>query len=54
MWYLTRLALRNRAVTIFLAALLAGASIWATFQLKLELIPNIELPFRIVITVYPD
>ena len=54
MWFLTRLSLKNRAVTIFLAALLAGASIWATFQLKLELIPNIELPFRIIITVYPD
>jgi len=46
--------MKNRFVTLFLAALLAGASIWATFQLKLELIPNIELPYRIVITVYPD
>ncbi len=54
MWYLTRLALRNRAVTILLAALLAGASIWATFQLKLEMIPDIELPYIMVITAYPD
>jgi len=54
MWHLTRFAMKNRFVTLFLAALLAGASIWAIFQLKLELIPNIELPFRIVITVYPD
>ncbi len=54
MWYLTKLALRNRAVTILLAALLAGGSIWATFQLKLEMIPDIELPYCMVITAYPD
>ena len=54
MWYLTRLALRNRVVTILLAALLAGGSIWATFQLKLEMIPDIEFPYIMVVTAYPD
>ncbi len=54
MSYLTKLALKNRAVTIFLAALLAAASVWATFQLKMELIPDIEVPFTMVITAYPD
>lgn len=53
MWYLTRLALKNRAVTIFLAALLAAASVWTTFQLQIQLLPDIEIPFRIVVTAYP-
>jgi HAE1 family hydrophobic/amphiphilic exporter-1 len=46
--------MRKRAVTILLAALLAGGSIWATFQLKLEMIPDIEFPFVMVFTAYPD
>ncbi len=54
MWYLTKLALKNRAITILLAVMLTGASIWATFQLKLELIPNIEFPYMSVFTIYPD
>ena len=54
MWYLTKLALKNRAVTILLAALLAAASIWATFQLKMEMIPDIELPFSMTVTAYPN
>ena len=54
MWYLTKLALKNRAITILLAVMLTGASIWATFQLKLELIPNIEFPYMSVLTIYPD
>jgi HAE1 family hydrophobic/amphiphilic exporter-1 len=54
MWYLTKLALKNRAVTILLAALLAAASIWATFQLKLEMIPDIQFPYVLVYAAYPD
>lgn len=54
MWHLTRLALRSRAVTILLAALVAGASIWATFQLNREMIPDIEFPYALVVTAYPD
>ena len=29
------------------------ASIWATFALKMELVPDIELPITTVVTVYP-
>jgi HAE1 family hydrophobic/amphiphilic exporter-1 len=54
MWYLTKLALRNRAVTLFLAAVLTAASVWATLQLKMEMIPNIELPFTMVFAAYPN
>ncbi|TET13115.1 MAG: efflux RND transporter permease subunit, partial [Dehalococcoidia bacterium] len=54
MWYLTKLAMRKRVVTILLAALLAGGSIWAATQLKLEMIPDIEFPFTMVFTAYPD
>jgi len=53
-WYLTKLAMRKRVVTILLAALLAGGSIWAATQLKLEMIPDIEFPFTMVFTAYPD
>jgi len=32
--------------------LVTGVSIWATVTLKMELIPDIELPVRSVITIY--
>ncbi|MGB2584094.1 MAG: efflux RND transporter permease subunit, partial [Dehalococcoidia bacterium] len=54
MWYLTKLALKNRVVTIFLAALIAAASIWGTFQLKMEMIPDIQFPYVLVYAAYPD
>jgi len=54
MWHLTRLSLRNRAVTIILAAMLVGASVWATLQLKMEMIPDIELPITTVVSIYPE
>ncbi len=54
MWYLTKLALRNRAVTLLVALAVAGASIWALIGLKVELIPNIEFPYLSIVTVYPD
>ena len=54
MWYLTKLAMKSRVLTILLAALLIGGSIWATFQLKLEMIPDMELPFSFVVTAYPN
>lgn len=34
--------------------LVTGVSIWATVTLKMELIPDIELPVRSVITIYPQ
>jgi hydrophobic/amphiphilic exporter-1 (mainly G- bacteria), HAE1 family len=54
MWHLTKLALRNRAVTLVAALILAGISIWALIGLKVELIPNIEFPYMTVVTVYPN
>jgi len=54
MWHLTRFAMKNRVLTIVLAAMLAAASVWATFQLKMEMIPDIELPFSITVTAYPN
>lgn len=54
MSWLTRLALRQRWLTFLLAALVTGASVWATFTLKAELLPNIELPVTTVVTVYPQ
>jgi hydrophobic/amphiphilic exporter-1 (mainly G- bacteria), HAE1 family len=54
MWHLTQLAIRNRLVTLVIVILIAAASIWAIFGLKLELIPNIQFPYTTVITVYPQ
>ena len=54
MWYLTKLGIRLRWLTILIAIILTGAALWGTFQLKTEMIPNIELPFTSVIVVYPD
>jgi len=53
MSWLTKIALKKRWLTILVAAMVAGASIWATLTLKMELIPDIELPMTTVITVYP-
>ncbi len=54
MSWLTRLALRRCWLTFLLAALVTGASVWGTFTLKAELLPNIELPITTVVTVYPQ
>lgn len=54
MSWLTKLALRRRWLTFLLAALVTGASIWGTFTLKAELLPNIELPITTVVTLYPQ
>jgi HAE1 family hydrophobic/amphiphilic exporter-1 len=54
MIWLTKIALKKRWLTILVAALVAGASIWATLTLKMELIPDIEFPMTTVITVYPQ
>jgi len=54
MWHLTKLALRSRVITILLALAVAGASIWAFLGLKVELIPDISLPYTTVVTIYPQ
>lgn len=53
MTFLTRLSLKNRWVTFFLAAVITVGSILAMVNLKMELIPDIEMPVTSVITVYP-
>jgi HAE1 family hydrophobic/amphiphilic exporter-1 len=54
MWHLSKLASRNRIITLIVALLLAGASIWALLGLKMELIPNINFPYATIFTVYPE
>src|SRR5512136_1812108 len=53
MHLLTRLSLINRWITIVLATALVALSLWATFRMKQEMIPNIELGMTTIMTVYP-
>lgn len=54
MTWLTKIVLKKRWVTFLVAALVTGVSIWATVTLKMELMPDIELPVTSVITIYPQ
>jgi HAE1 family hydrophobic/amphiphilic exporter-1 len=54
MSWLTKIALKKRWLTFLIIAVVAGVSIWSTVMLKMELIPNIELPVTTVFTVYPQ
>ncbi|PKH45039.1 membrane protein, partial [Dehalococcoides mccartyi] len=54
MWHITKWALRSRLVTILLALAVAGASLWAFMGIKVELMPDISLPYTTVVTVYPQ
>ena len=54
MTWITKIALKKRWVTILISALVAGASVWAMLTLKMELIPDIELPMTTVITIHPQ
>ena len=54
MTWITKIALKKRWLTMLIAALVAGASIWAMLSLQMELFPDIELPMTTVITVYPQ
>jgi HAE1 family hydrophobic/amphiphilic exporter-1 len=51
MSWITKIALKKRWLTILIAAIVAGVSIWATVTLKMELIPDIDLPMTTIITV---
>ena len=54
MSWITRIALKKRWLTMLVAALVTGASIWALLTMKMELLPDIEFPMTTVITVYPQ
>jgi HAE1 family hydrophobic/amphiphilic exporter-1 len=54
MWHLTKFAVHNRIITLMVALILAGGSIWALLGLKIELFPDISLPFTTVATIYPE
>ncbi len=54
MWHITKWALYSRFITILLAAVLAGVSVWGFMGLKTELIPDISLPYSTVVTIYPQ
>jgi len=52
--WLTKIALKKRWLTFLIVAIVTGVSIWSTLALKMEMIPDIELPVTSVITVYPQ
>lgn len=54
MSWLTKIALKKRWLTFLLVALIAGASVWAIFDMKMEMIPDIEFPATSVVAVYPQ
>ncbi len=54
MLWITRMALKKPWLTMLVAALVTGASIWALLTMKMELLPDIEFPMTTVITVYPQ
>ena len=51
MHWLTRISIGNRWITIVVALVITAASIFATLQLKTELIPDIELPYVMVVAI---
>jgi len=53
MHLLTRISIYKRWLTFLVVAVIVGVSIFATLRLKMEMIPNIEIPMTTIITVYP-
>jgi len=53
LYLLTHLAIWKRWLTLLVAAAVTGAAIFFTLQLKMELIPDIELPATSVVNFYP-
>ena len=53
MHWLTRISLYRRWLTFLIVALIIGGGIYATLQLKIEMIPDIEIPMTTVVTIYP-
>ncbi len=54
MSWLTKIALKKRWLTFLLVAIITGVSIWSTITLKMEMIPDIELPVTSIVAVYPQ
>ncbi|UCG54870.1 MAG: efflux RND transporter permease subunit, partial [Dehalococcoidia bacterium] len=54
MSWLTKIALRRRWLTFLVVALITGTSIWATVNMKMELIPDIDFGATSVVAVYPQ
>jgi len=52
--WLTKIALKKRWLTFLIVILVTGASIWATVNMKMELIPDIEFGATSVVAVYPQ
>jgi len=52
--WLTKIALKKRWLTFLIVALVTGASIWATLNMKMELIPDIEFPATSIVAIYPQ
>jgi len=52
MSWLTRISIANRWVTLLIALAIIIGSIFATLQLKTELIPDIELPYAVVFGIH--
>lgn len=53
MSWLARFSVQNRWVTMALAAVVVGVSVWVTVNLKMELIPDIQPPVVTVIAQSP-
>ena len=53
MSWLTKIALKKRWLTLLIAALVTGGSIYAVINLKTELIPDIQFPITTVMASYP-
>ena len=54
MSWLTKIALKKRWLTFLIVALVTGASILATVNMKMELIPDIDFGATSIVTVYPQ
>lgn len=53
MHILTRFALRRASIIVMIMVLVLFGGVYSMFQLKSELLPNIDLPVVSVITIYP-
>ena len=53
MHLLTRLSIAQRWITLSIAAVVIGLSIFLTTRMQVELIPDIEFPVVSVVSLYP-